>query len=608
MSDVQLLSLTDIQLTFGGDALFSGVTFGVSPSARIALVGRNGCGKSTLLKIAAGSVTPDDGERFLHPGVAVSYLPQEPDLSGSETALDHVLEGLPESGDAHSAQLLLVELGVAPDARTDALSGGEAKRVAIARAFASEPDIFLLDEPTNHLDLYAIEWLEQKLRTTRAAFVLISHDRRFLETLSDTTVWIDRGIARTLPRGFAHFEAWRDQTLEEEEAAHHKLGRKIVAEEHWMRYGVTARRKRNMRRVKELAELRQNLKEGRRKQATVKMTATETGASGKQVIVADKISKSFGDTPLIKDFSVKIARGDKIGIVGPNGAGKTTLLNLLTGALAPDEGTISLGTNLDIVTLEQRRSQLKPEMRLADAITDGRGDFVTVGGAKKHVASYLKDFLFGPEQWRSPVSALSGGERGRLALAAALTRPSNLLVLDEPTNDLDLETLDLLQELLADYQGTLLLVSHDRSFLDRVVTSVITVAPEGGGGWRRYAGGYDDMVAQRGAAPTGAKLNPEAPKQAAPRAGAGKVRSNRIEKLSYKEKYALETLPGLIDGYTKEIEEKKALIEDPSLFQRDPDLFNSTAAALDETEQKLAAAEEEWLELEMKREEIDSAS
>jgi ABC transport system ATP-binding/permease protein len=595
-----LLSLTEISITFGGDALLEGARLDVEPGARIALVGRNGSGKSTLLKIAAGAVEPDRGERFVHPGAAIRYLPQEPDFTGYKTAEDYIAEGLNDDADEHLIDIVMASFDLAPGITLDTCSGGEARRIAIAAALVSKPDILLLDEPTNHLDLPAIAELEKRLRASPSAIVLISHDRRFLENLTTATVWIDRGKTRSIARGFSEFEAWRDKTLEEEEQARHKLGRKIVAEEHWLRYGVTARRKRNMRRLGELHTMRKDLREARRPTGTVKFSKSETNASGKRVIVAEHISKAFGDNKVVNDFSVEITRGEKIGIVGPNGAGKTTLVNMLTGALAPDSGAIKLGTNLDLVSLDQRRASLKPEMRLADAIADERGDWVTIAGAKRHVASYLQDFLFAPEQWRAPVSSLSGGERGRLALASALAKPSNLLALDEPTNDLDLETLDLLEELLAAYQGTLLLISHDRSFLDRIVTSVITTDPDRAGGWRTYDGGYDDMVRQRGSAP-GMRSAVKAPKQVVKRDGA---KPQAQTKLSYKEKYALETLPAKISALEAKVKALNAKLNDAGFYDRDPQAFNQTASEVERTQTALAAAEEEWLALEIKREHL----
>lgn len=612
-----LLTLEDIRLTFGGEPLLAGVSLVVEPMARIALVGRNGSGKSTLLKIAAGLVEADSGVRFTDPSAAIAYLPQEPDFSGFETVGAYVEAGLPPAGAPADLARLFAGLEIDPAARCASLSGGEARRAALARIFAADPDVILLDEPTNHLDLPAIEALEARLSSSRAAFVLISHDRRFLENATTRTVWIDRGRTRFLDRGFKDFEAWRDKVLEDEETAAHKLDRKIVAEEHWVRYGVTARRKRNVRRMRELSDLRKQRRERKRPTGTVTFAANETGASGKRVIVAEKISKSYDGRAIVRDFSIEIARGDRIGIVGPNGAGKTTLLKMLIGELAPDEGAVTLGAGIQMITLDQRRESLRPDDRVADAITGGRGDWVTIGGEKKHVASYLKDFLFKPEQWRTPVAALSGGERGRLALAAALIKPSNLLVLDEPTNDLDLETLDLLEELVADYQGTLLIVSHDRSFLDRTVTSVITTDPSGREGrWTEFAGGYDDMLTQRGSAPgvrsplISAKAGIEKRDGSPPSRGHAEDQapptSSAKARLSYKEKFALEQLPAKIDALMREIAALKVTLGDQALFARDGKAFNEKAKRLEKAELDLAAAEEEWLALEMKREEIES--
>ncbi len=603
-----LLSLSGVTLTFGGAPLFEGADLSVAPGARIALVGRNGSGKSTLLKIAAGDVEPDDGERFIHPGATVKYLAQEPDASGFETIGDYVCAGFRPDNDKFAASLLMAELDLSADARPDNLSGGELRRAALAQALAAAPDILLLDEPTNHLDLPIITWLEAKLTAAKSALVVISHDRRFLEKVTTQTVWIDRGKTHALNQGFAAYESWRDKFLEEEETAHHKLGRKIAAEEHWMRYGVTARRKRNMRRVAELQSMRKNLREARRPPGKVKFSVSEGETSGKRVITADHVSKSFNGKKIIDRFSAKIARGERVGFVGPNGAGKTTLVNMLIGELSPDEGSVTLGTNLEVISLDQRRASLKPDMRLADAVADRGGDWVTINGAKRHVASYLQDFLFAPEQWRTPVSALSGGERGRLALAAALAKSSNLLVLDEPTNDLDLETLDLLEDLLASYEGTLLLVSHDRSFLDHIVTGVITTDPERPGCWRRYSGGYDDMVAQRGSAPglekTPAGDKPPAPKEPPLERKTAPAAPAR-QKLSYKEKYALENLPGEIAAMQEKIAVLKAALADASFFARDPAEFDKTANALAGVESSLAEAEDAWLTLEMKREALE---
>ncbi len=597
-----LLTLDDIRLSFGGEPILDGASLVIEPNARIALVGRNGSGKSTLLKIAAGLTEQDAGARFIDPGATIAYLPQEPDFSGFDTVGDYVEAGL---ANAHDVSLgrLYDELGISPDAPCATLSGGEMRRAALVRIFAADPDAMLLDEPTNHLDLPAIEALEHRIAQSRAAVVLISHDRRFLETLTTRTVWIDRGRTRFLERGFKDFEAWRDKVLEEEESAAHKLDRKILDEEHWVRYGVTARRKRNVRRMRELGELRRAARERKRPVGTVAFSVNEATQSGKRVILAERVSKTFGDRTIVDGFSMEIARGDRVGIVGPNGAGKTTLLKMLTGELAPDEGRVTLGAGLQMITLDQRRASLRDDDRVADAITDGRGDWVSIGAEKKHVASYLKDFLFKPEQWRTPVSALSGGERGRLALAAALAKPSNLLVLDEPTNDLDLETLDLLEELVADYQGTLLIVSHDRDFLNKTVTSIVTLDPSGRDGqWTEFAGGYDDMLAQRGS-PPGAARSPS--RAAAALKPASEAPAARV-KLSYKEKYALEQAPLRIDALMTEIAALKAALADPKLFDRDAKGFAVKAKALETAEARLAAAEEEWLTLEMKREALDT--
>ena len=597
-----VLSLCDIALTFGGTPLLEAARLEVETGARIALVGRNGSGKSTLLKIAAGLVEADAGERFAHPDAHIMYLPQEPDFTGHATALDYVAAHLVDMNDLHKAERMLSALHIAPDATLQTASGGEGKRVAIAAALVSEPDVLLLDEPTNHLDIPAIEWLEEKLRSMRTAIILISHDRRLLEKLTSQTVWIDRGRTSHLDRGFTHFENWRDAVLEEERAARHKLGRKIAAEEDWVRYGVTARRKRNVRRMGELQTMRSNLRNARKETGSVQFSAAKADASGKRVIVAENISKSYDSVPIVDDFSIEIVRGEKIGFVAPNGTGKTTLLNMLTGALTPDSGKISIGTNVELLSLDQRRAALKPDLRLADAIADERGDWVEINGTKRHVASYLQDFLFAPEQWRAPVSSLSGGERGRLALAAALAKPSNLLALDEPTNDLDLETLDLLEDLLAEYKGTLLLISHDRSFIDKIVSSIVTIEPHKQGKWRRYPGGYDDMVSQRGTLSDNQNNDGDRTKKTTK---APPPKSTRL-KLSYKEQYALDTLPDKITLLEKEIAELSAMLEDPALFTKDPKIFEKKAALLEAAKTTLASAEDEWLTVEAKREEIEA--
>ncbi|MFN4141037.1 ABC-F family ATP-binding cassette domain-containing protein [Aestuariivirga sp.] len=596
-----LLHLRGIGLTFGGRPILENAELAVAEGERVALVGRNGSGKSTLLKIAAGMIEADAGERWLQPGTTIRYLPQEPDLSAHATVLDYVGAGLGPADDPHRCAYLLRELGLSGDEDPRRLSGGEIRRAAIARTLAPAPDILLLDEPTNHLDLPAIEWLEAELASLRSAFVLISHDRRFLERLSNRTVWLDRGMSRRLERGFADFESWRDEVLAKEEAEQQLLAKRIEQEEHWMRYGVTARRKRNMRRVELLASLRKERKDHVGQQGAVRMAASAGDLSGKLVAEAKGVSKSFGQRPIVANLDLLVMRGDRLGIVGPNGAGKTTLVKLLTGEILPDAGTIRLGTNLQPVTLDQSRQSLDPAATLADVITDGRGSSVTVNGETKHVVSYMKDFLFPPEKARTPVGVLSGGERGRLILARELARPSNLLVLDEPTNDLDLETLDMLQEMLADYQGTILLVSHDRDFLDRVATSVLMA--DGDGKWTEYAGGYSDMLAQRGQGVQARKVKADVPRSSAPARKPEAPAAPR--KLTFKEKHALETLPAAMKKLEDEIGTLEARLADPSFFSRDPRGFDSAAARLSSAREELAKAEEQWLELEMKREALE---
>ena len=596
-----LIQLQDVGLTFGGAPLLAGVDLTIAAGERLCLVGRNGSGKSTLLRIAAGLIEPDRGTRFVQPGATIRYLPQEPDFSGATTALAYVKAGLAPGDDLHQARYLLQQLGLEGDEEVMRLSGGEARRAALARVLAPHPDILLLDEPTNHLDLTTIEWLEAELARRSSAIVLISHDRRFLTNLSRSTAWLDRGRIRSLDRGFAAFEEWRDAILADEEREQHKLDRKIVAEEHWLRYGVTARRKRNVRRLGELQALRKSRRDYRGAVSKAVLEGPQGDKSGAQVIEASRIGKSYGQRPIVADFSIRIRRGDRIGIVGPNGSGKTTLLNLLTGAVKPDAGTVRLGANLVMATLDQQRESLDPNKTVAETLTAGSGDTLVVGGRSRHVTGYLKDFLFSPEQARTSLAALSGGERGRLMLARALARPANVLVLDEPTNDLDLETLDMLQEMLAEYAGTVLLISHDRDFLDRVVNGVIV--PEGGGRWLEYAGGYSDMLAQRGA--DIARTVPPRQKNTT-RSATASVANDKPPKrrLSFHEKHALEKLPAEMDSLQARIRALHERLADPGLYARDRNAFEAASAALKSAETELAAAEERWLELEILREDV----
>lgn len=604
MARAPLLQLNDISLTFGGDPVFSGLDLVVREGDRVALVGRNGSGKSTLLKVMAGLVEPDQGTRTLPPGTHTGYMEQEPDFEGYATLGDYALSDLgPDQ--AWRVEAAATGLKLRLEADVAQASGGERRRAALAKLLAEAPELMLLDEPTNHLDIEAIRWLEAELAQTRTAYVLISHDRAFLTALTRATLWVDRGKVRRQEKGFAHFEAWRDKTWEEEDLARHKLDRKIKAEARWAVEGISARRKRNMGRVRALGDLRAQRANMIRRQGAAGMVLEAGPQSGKRVIEAKGISKGYGEKLILKPFDLRILRGDRIGFVGPNGAGKTTLLNILTGQLAPDTGSVTYGTGLEMAVFDQTRSALDSEATLWDSLTNdplmgvnGRSDQVMVRGQPRHVVGYLKEFLFDDAQARAPIKSLSGGEKARLLLARIMARESNLLVLDEPTNDLDVETLDLLQDLLGDYPGTVLLVSHDRDFLDRVVTT--TVAMEGDGQATIYAGGWTDYQAQRGAArkvdavkPVGSKPA----KQVAPKA-AEKPKS----RLSFTEAHRLKDLPDIMSRLEAEIGKLETLLADPELFTREPLKFRKATEALAERQTKLTEAEEEWLMLEEKAE------
>lgn len=607
MARPPLLQLTDIRLGYGGDPVFAGLDLVIQPGDRVALVGRNGSGKSTLMKVMAGLVEADSGSVITAPGTSVGYMEQDPEFSGFDTLGDFARAGLDPS-DAYridiAAEGLKLDLELVPDAA----SGGERRRAALARLLAEAPELMLLDEPTNHLDIEAIAWLEDHLRSTRAAFVLISHDRAFLSALTRASLWIDRGVVRRQEKGFAAFEAWRDKTWEEEDLARHKLDRKIKAEARWAVEGISARRKRNQGRVRALGDLRKERAEMIRRQGTAEMALEAGKTSGKRVIEARGITKSFGDRTILRPFDLRVLRGDRVAFVGPNGAGKTTLLKMLTGELAPDAGTVTLGTNLDIAVFDQRREGLDPDASLWENLTgdkemrvSGRADQVMVRGTPRHVVGYLKEFLFTDDQARSPVRALSGGERARLLLARIMARESNLLVLDEPTNDLDIETLDLLQEILSDYPGTVLLVSHDRDFLDRVATT--TIAMEGDGNAIAYAGGWSDYRSQR--AETAEQTPaPKAPAKKAPDAKPASAASAATPKsgLSFTERHRLAALPAEIDRLMAEIAKLEEFLAAPDLYSKDPVKFQKATEALVERQDALGKAEEEWLDLEERAE------
>ena len=601
MSPPPLLALRDAYMSFGGRPLFTGVTLQVGRGEKCCLVGRNGSGKSTLLKVLAGELALDRGEYFRQPGSRLSLLAQDPALEGASIA-EWVAQGLPEGerDQLYRVEALLDRFGIDGGRHPSPLSGGEARRVALARALVSDPDILLLDEPTNHLDLPTILRLEEDLVDFRGALVVISHDRAFLGKVSRQILWLDRGVVRRHEAGFGQFEAWQESVYAAEEAELQRMDKKLAAETHWLHRGVTARRKRNMGRLRALMALRQDRAGRIKQQGSVKLAVDSGDLSGKLVIEAKGIGKSFGARRVIGNFSTRIMRGDRVGIIGPNGAGKTTLLKLLTGELAPDQGSVRLGANLQIALVDQQRSLLDPEATVWNSLTDGAGDSITVRGVQRHVMGYLRDFLFEDRQAHSPVKSLSGGERNRLLLAKLLAKPSNLLILDEPTNDLDMDTLDLLEETLADYDGTLLVVSHDRDFLDRLATSVIFV--EGDGRLAEYVGGYSDALRQRGQE----SVAPPPPAKPAP--AAKPVPSSRpAAKLSYKDQRELDSLPIRLDKLGQEIAAIERDLADPALYGRDPGRFAALSERLAASLAERDQAEQRWLELEMLREEAERA-
>ena len=606
MARAPLLQLTDISLTFGGDPLFADLSLVIQPGDRVALVGRNGSGKSTLMKVMAGLVEADDGTCSVAPGVSVGYMEQHPDMSGHVTLGDFATSEL-EPGDLYKVERAAEGLKFDPATPVATASGGERRRAALAKLMAEAPDLMLLDEPTNHLDIQAIGWLEAELRATRTAYVLISHDRAFLRALTRATLWIDRGAVRRQEQGFDAFEAWRDKVWEEEDSARHKLNRKIKAEARWAVEGISARRKRNQGRVRALHALRAERAGQIRRQGTAAMALESGPKSGRKVIEALGISKAYEGHTILRDFSIRIMRGDRVGFVGPNGVGKTTALKLLLGEIEPDAGTVTHGTNLEPAVFDQARAQLDPDMSLWDSLTgdremrvSGRADQVMVRGTPRHVVGYLKDFLFDEAQARAPVRSLSGGEKARLLLARLMAKQSNVLVLDEPTNDLDIETLDLLQELLDGYDGTVLLVSHDRDFLDSVVTQ--TVAMEGDGRATIHAGGWSDYLAQSAA-------GEDQPDAAAKRAQTAKPDPARqpTPTLSFTERHRLEALPDEIARLEAEIAKLEALLADPELFTRAPVKFKKATEALTARQTALRSAEEDWLLLAEKAEKAEAA-
>ncbi|MCK5295681.1 MAG: ATP-binding cassette domain-containing protein [Alphaproteobacteria bacterium] len=595
-----LLSLKDITLGFGGNPLFAGINLNIYEGNSICLVGRNGTGKTTLLKVITGLIPPDEGEIVTQTGCKTVYLPQEPDLSGYNTVTEYIAGAFDKEDNdkQYLVEMMLEEISLDGSLLTSQLSGGEARRATLVRAFIQEPEVLLLDEPTNHLDLPAIEWLEKKLKNFRGGLVLISHDRMFLNNLTRATLWLDRGIVHRNEKGFADFERWSEEILENEKLERHKLDRKIEREKHWLRYGVTARRKRNQGRLRRLGDLKTERSEQIAQTGSVKMRATNGKLSGKMVIEAENISKSYGDNEIIKDFSIRILRGDRIGIIGSNGAGKTTLLKMLTGDIETQSGHVRHGANLEIQYLDQKREKLNPELTIKETLCEAGGDNIEVQGQLRHVMGYMKDFLFKPEQAGTPVRNLSGGERNRLLLAKALARPSNLLIMDEPTNDLDIDTLDLLQEMISEYNGTVLLVSHDRDFLDRTVTSTIVL--DGSGAATEYAGGYSDYIRQKQEIQKQAKISK---KKSAKKSQEKK--SQKKTKLSYKHQRALEELPKQIELLEKETAELENRLADSSFYTSNPQEFEKTSIKLEQIKNTINEKEEKWLEIEMMQEEFN---
>ena len=597
-----ILTLFDIMLTFGGNPLFKGVNLTIHQGARTCLVGRNGSGKSTLLRVIAGMVESDRGNRFVQPGMSVGYMDQHPDLSDFATLGDFAMSGLSQ-GEEYKVEMAAEGLKLNLDQTPATASGGERRRAALAKILAEAPNLMLLDEPTNHLDIEAIGWLEDYLRQTRDAFILISHDRAFLRSLTRDTMWVDRGFVRQNPKGFEGFEEWRDEVFEVEDIKRHKLNRLIKTEARWAVEGISARRKRNQGRVRRLSELKAQRGAQIKRAGTAAMAFDSGQKSGKRVIEAESISKTFDGRTIVSDFAIRIARGERIAIIGPNGVGKTTLLNMLTGKLESDTGTIKLGTNILPAIFDQNRNALDPKATLWDSLTEdkelgvsGQNDQIMVRGTPKHVVGYLKEFLFNENQARGPVSALSGGEKARLLLARLMAKKSNLLVLDEPTNDLDVETLDLLQEILDEYDGTVLLVSHDRDFLDRVATTSIVM--EGDGQTKVYAGGWSDYQTQRKEIPRAIKSSTKASK---PSPIQEKPKS-QPQKMSFKEEHRLKELPAAMGRLEAEIAKLIEYLSDPELYTTAPLKFQKATEALTERQETLEAAELEWLTLEEKAE------
>lgn len=601
MAKPPILTLTDITLSFGGNPVFDGLGMTVQESDRVCLVGRNGSGKSTLMKVIAGLIEPDQGNIFLRPGQKVGYMDQHPDLSNFETLGDYARSEI-DIIDAYKVDIIAEGLKLNLDASPATASGGERRRSALVKIMAEEPELMLLDEPTNHLDIEAIQWLEDELRQTKKAFILISHDRAFLRNLTRATLWVDRGKVRQNPKGFEAFEDWRDKTYVEEDQQRHKLNRLIKSEARWAVEGISARRKRNQGRVRRLIDLKDERSGQIKRQGAAAMEFADSPKSGKLVVDVNNISKTFEDKNIVNDLSIKITRGERIALVGPNGVGKTTVLNILTGSLVPDTGTVKLGVNLLSAIFDQNRSALNPNQSLWESLTEdkdlgvsGKNDQIMVRGNPKHVVGYLKEFLFDENQARGPVSVLSGGEKARLLLSRIMARESNLLVMDEPTNDLDVETLDLLQEILDGYDGTVLLVSHDRDFLDRVATT--TLAFEGNGKVVAYAGGWSDYQTQKKSQNAEIRQSKNSKKNSKKHKNQSNVAKQNIN-ITYSQLDRLSKLPDLIERTEAEITKLEEFLSQENLFIDFPEKFQKATDGLIERHEILSNLESEWIELE----------
>lgn len=599
--EAPIYTIRGAKLSFGLNPLFTDVDLYINRGDKICLVGRNGCGKSTLLKVIAREIEPDEADFFIQPGVRIGYMPQEPDFTGFKTLREVVEAGLSkeEKNQTYRADRLIEYFAINENQNPEQSSGGERRKAALARSLIGEPDILLLDEPTNHLDITTIEKLEDLIKKFSGAVIVISHDRMFLDHISQTTFWLDRGVLRRNNKGFGAFEEWEDQVIEQEIIEQKALNKKIAEETEWLHKGVTARRRRNMGRLRRLQQLRQERREQIKMTGSVNLEAETAELRSKMVIEAKHISKSFGDREIVKDFSIRVIKGNKIGIVGPNGSGKTTLIKLLTKRLEPDSGFVRIGKNLEEAYFDQNRITLDPKKTLWKTLCN-EGDHIWVRGHFRHVVAYLKDFLFKPDQAQCPVSTLSGGEKNRLMLALALAKQSNFLVLDEPTNDLDMDTLDLLQEVLDDYEGTILIVSHDRDFMDKVATSLIYM--RGDGTVYEHVGSYSELLEKLKGIPLKTDNRKQNTKEEP------KIREkNKTLKLSYKEQYMLENLPKEIEKLGEENKAIEVALGNANLYTDDQQKFDELTSKLAANKEKLEKMENQWLEVQMKADELENS-